>query len=421
MKLLSFEKKLGLFGAVSVTVGAVIGVAIFVMVGEIGALSGPWTAAAFGIAAIPAIFGTVVAIALGSTIPADGGGFYYTKSLLGQKPGIVASWLIVFGALGSIAAVSLGVADYIRYFLPETPAWSRPAIAIAIIAMTWGVNTIGIMASEKFQILMVLQLASALIILVIVALAGGGNPDFSQPLPSGTVPFMEATAMAVLSYTGFNIIGELGDEIENPRRNIPLTIIIGLGVITIIYVGVGWIVSGTLTAGEMELSKAALLDTAKRYMSDHPWFLHYLNLGAIFGAVTSINAVFLAVPREFAAQAADRLLPDWIMKFNKERQTFPNGIMVVAIAGSILVLPSLAVGIYGLLCVAGLILANVFFSVGVVRIFKLYPEKVATAPVPLRRWWVTPCAIISAIASLAFGLLAVFFFIQELLKVIGGS
>ncbi|MFA6034418.1 MAG: hypothetical protein WC889_16075, partial [Myxococcota bacterium] len=78
MKLIHFEKKLGLPGAISVGVGAVIGVGIFVIVGPIGALTGPWMPLAFVVAAIPAIFGAVVAMALGGVMPSDGGGFFYT-------------------------------------------------------------------------------------------------------------------------------------------------------------------------------------------------------------------------------------------------------------------------------------------------------------------------------------------------------
>jgi len=427
MKLISFEKKLGLPGAISVTVGAVIGVGIFVIVGEIGGMAGSWTSLAFMVAGLGAVFGTLVAIALGSTIPADGGGFFYSKSLLGQKTGVVASWLIVIGALGSVGTVSLGVADYIGYFIDQSgysPAmlWMlRVGIAVGLIAATWLINAIGIMASEKLQIAMVVQIASALLALVVIAIIMGESPDFSQNQPANAGAFAGACAMAMLSYTGFNIIGELGDEIENPRRNIPLTIIIGLGIIIFIYVGIGWIVSGALkTAETMNGSKAALLDTAKMFIGEHRWFMHYLSVAAVFGAVTSINGVFLAVPREFSAQAEAGILPKWIMKFNPKRQVFPIGIAIVAVAGIVIVLPNFNVGTYGLLCVAGLLFANVFFSIGVLRMFKLFPDKVASAPIPIRKWWLYPAGIISAVMSMAFGCLATYGFIESLIKQLSG-
>jgi len=154
MKLLAFEKKLSLSGAVCVTVGAVIGVGIFVIVRPIGNATGPWMPVAFAVAALPAIFGTVVAVSLGSTIPADGGGYYYTKSLLGRYPGAAASAMVVFGAMGALATVSVGIANYLQPYLPGIPA---PAVSIALILLSWGVNHAGIMASERFQIGMVLQ------------------------------------------------------------------------------------------------------------------------------------------------------------------------------------------------------------------------------------------------------------------------
>jgi APA family basic amino acid/polyamine antiporter len=408
MKLLSFEKKLGLPGAICVTVGAVIGVGIFIIVRPIGNDSGSWMPLAFSAAALPAIFGTLVAISLGATIPADGGGYYYTKSLLGHYFGAAASSLVVLGAMGAMCTVSVGVAEYVSLYFPAVP---KPLVAIGLILLTWVINSFGLMASEKFQIGMVVQLASALIIVIIAALIGGGHPDFSQPLPKGIPGFLGAGALACLAYTGFNIVGELGDEIENPRRNIPLTIVFGLAIIIFIYVGIGWVVAGTLGPKELNESDVPLLTTALFYLPD--WMKHYINLAALAGAVTSINAVFLAVPREFSAMAEDDILPRWIMKFNPERGTFANGMAVVAITGCLMMLfnfsEDLAVSVdqWGVVCVAGLLLANVLFSVGVFRLFKLYPDKVASSPLSISRSWLFPAGALSALFSLAFGVLAI--------------
>jgi hypothetical protein len=75
------------------------------------------------------------------------------------------------------------------------------------------------------------------------------------------------------------------------------------------------------------------------------------------------------------------------------------------------------VDIYALLCVAGLILANAFFSIGSLRLFTLVPDKVATAPVRLAKAWVYPAGVISALLSLVFGAAAFVFFILEIKKV----
>jgi APA family basic amino acid/polyamine antiporter len=405
MKLITFDKKLGLPGAICVTVGAVIGVGIFVVVGPIGADTGVWMPLAFCLAALPAVFGVLVAAALGSTIPADGGGFFYTKSLLGTKTGAAASALIVLGAMGALATVATGVADYMHYYFPVLP---RPLVAAGLILLTWGVNAIGIMASEKFQIVLVVQLTSALLIVIVAGVIGGGNPDFSQPLPHGISGFAQGAVLAALSFTGYNILAELGDEIENPRRNIPLTIGLGLGIITVIYVGISWVVAGSMEVAEMKTSRVALLDTALRYLPD--WFKHYLNLAALAGAVTSINAVFLAVPREFSALAEEGILPKLVMKFNSRRQTFPVGIMIVALLGCAMIALDLNVDIWGIVCVAGLILAAGLISIGVFRLFSRFPDKVASAPIPIRKYWLYPAAVLSVISSLAFGGLAIVFF-----------
>jgi APA family basic amino acid/polyamine antiporter len=197
--------------------------------------------------------------------------------------------------------------------------------------------------------------------------------------------------------------------VENPRRNIPLTIAFGLGIVMSVYIGIGWLVAGSLSVEELKTSKVALLDAAMRHLPS-PWVRHYLNVAALFAGLTSINAVFLAVPREFAALAEEGILPKWVMRYNERRQTFPAGIGITAAVGCVLVLPGLNPDIYGLLCVAGLMLANAIFSVGAMRLTRLYPEQVAAAPLKIRDTWLKPAAVISALLSIAFGALAVFFY-----------
>jgi basic amino acid/polyamine antiporter, APA family len=408
MKLVSFEKKLGLLGSICVTVGAVIGVGIFIIVRDIGINAGPWMPAAFALAALPAIFGTLVAVSLGATIPADGGGYYYTKSLIGKYAGSAASGLVLMGALGAMCTVSVGVAEYLGFYFPSIP---KPVIAISLILFTWLINSIGIMALEKIQIAMVVQLASALMLIVVAALIGGEHPDFSQELPKGVGGFLGAAALACLAYTGFNIVGELGDEIENPRRNVPLTIVFGLGIIIFLYIGIGWVVAGNMNPEQLTGSRVPLMTAAMMFLPDSA--RHYINLAALFGAITSINAAFLAVPREFSALAEDGILPKWVAHYDPQRGTFTRGIAIVAITGVILMTlnffekTAVSVDNWGVVCVAGLLLANALFSIGAFFLFRKFPDKVESSPFPISKIWLFPSAALSAFFSFAFVILAV--------------
>ena len=268
-----------------------------------------------------------------------------------------------------------------------------------MILLTWAINWIGVMASARFQVITVIQLITGMLLVIIPALIGGGNPDFSQPLPAGSVGFMKALVVAMLTYTGFNIIGEMGDEIENPRRNVPLTIIFGLGIVIVLYVGIGWVVAGTLTVPEMAASQVAVLDTAMHYLPR--WTSHYINLAALAAAITSVNAVFLAVPRELLALSGEKMMPGWLVKFNSKRQNFPIAMAIISIASCGLTLIKLTPDQWGTFCVVGLLAANTLFSIGALRLFKRFPAEVANAPLPIRKWWVLPAAVRSAIFSAA--------------------
>lgn len=401
MKLIHFEKKLSLAGAVCVTVGAIIGVGIFIIVGPIGRDTGVWLPLVFALAAIPAYFGAAASSALGATIPADGGGYFYTRRLLGPYAAAATSFLIVIGALGAMGTVSVGMADYVAIYIPNFP---RPLTSIILILGTWVINYFGLMASEKFQIAMVIQLITGLLLVIVGGIIGGGNPDFAQPLPKGVGGFIGAMVLACLAYTGFNIVGELGDEVENPRRNVPITILLGLGIVALLYTGCAWVVGGSLTVEQMTTSRVALMDAAMVHLPS--WTQYYINLAALGAAITSINAVFLAAPREFVALAEEGVLPKWFLKFNPKRQTFDHGMYVVLGLGCVMMLLGAKADQWGLMCVAGLLLSNLILMAAALFIFKKLPEKVKDSPLPLHKWWVYPCAGLSALFSLAFGALS---------------
>jgi len=405
MKLVQFDKKLGLAASVSITVGAVIGVGIFVIVGPMGANSGSWMPLAFAIAALPAIFGTLVSCALGSTIPTDAGGFFYTRQLLGRYAGTAASALVILGAIGAMMTVSMGVADYMALYFPGLP---RFLVASSLILISWLVNWVGVMASAKFQIIAVVQLASGILLVIIASLLGGGSPDFSQPLPHGMPGFMQACVIAMLTYTGFNIVGEMGDEIKNPRRNVPLTIAFGLGIIIILYTGIGWVVSGTLTVAEMKTSKVAVLDTAFHYLP--AWTAHYINLAAFAAAITSVNAVFLVVPRELMALSGEKMIPAWLAGYNPKRQSFPAAMALISALGCGMTFFNLNPDVWGMFCVAGLMAANALFSIGTLRLFAVFPAQVNSSPLPIKKWWVYPSAVLSALFSAGFAGMALYFY-----------
>ena len=405
MKLVQFEKKLGLMASIAITVGAVIGVGIFVIVGPMGANSGSWMPLCFALAALPAIFGTLVSVALGSTIPTDAGGFFYTKQLMGRYAGSIASVLVIIGAVGAMMTVSMGVADYLAIYFPNIP---RPLVASAMILVTWLVNYVGIMASAKFQIITVAQLVSGILLVIIPALIHGGNPDFSQPLPHGMGGFAAASVMAMLTYTGFNIIGEMGDEIENPRRNVPLTIAFGLGIVILLYCGIGWVVSGTLSVAEMKASKVAVLDASRHYLP--AWTVHYINLAAFAAAITSVNAVFLAIPREFLALSGEKMLPAKLAKYDPKRQSFPIAMALVALSGCAMTFLNLNPDNWGMFCVAGLMAANAVISIGAFKVFSLFPEQISTSPFPIKKWWLYPAAVLSIIFSAAFAIMAFYLY-----------
>jgi hypothetical protein len=104
-----------------------------------------------------------------------------------------------------------------------------------------------------------------------------------------------------------------------------------------------------------------------------------------------------------------------MLRFNPKRQTFTVALTLVTLAGALLVLTNFNPDFFGLICVAGLMLANAILSLGAFRLFSRFPDKVAAAEFPITKTWLYPCAAISALLSFAVGGFAVFILVKGFL------
>lgn len=256
---IGLRRELGLWGAVSIVVGTIIGSGIFLVpkamilqVGSPMAVFGVWI---FG--GLLTLAGALSYAELAAALPEAGGDYVYLREAYGEFWGFVYGWTQMWVAKsGSIATLATAFFLYLANFYPALDSvWFSIAVpagpnggpleirygqllAMLIILLFAVVNYFGIRVGGNVQIAITVVkiiLIAAIIVIGLSSAAGSAaNYRSSIPAPGGIAGFFGALVAALWAYDGWNNLNMIGSEIRNPQRNFPLALIFGtLGVVAV--------------------------------------------------------------------------------------------------------------------------------------------------------------------------------------------
>ncbi len=298
-------RRLGIFDAVVIGLGSMIGAGVFAAVGPAAEVAGSGLLIGLLIAAVIAYCNAASSAQLAAVFPQSGGTYVYGREQLGEFWGFLAGWGFVFGKTASCAAMALTFGTY------ADPALARPLAVTSVIGVTL-VNYLGIRQTAWLTRAIVAVVLAALAMVVTAALAGGtASPDrFGHIFAGGPSGIMQSAGLMFFAFAGYARIATLGEEVREPARNIPRAISLALG----ITFGVYAVVAGTALAavGPQTLAEAAApLDAVVR-----PGRLEGLTPAVrIGGALASLGvllSLLAGISRTAFAMAHDGQLPRWL-------------------------------------------------------------------------------------------------------------
>jgi APA family basic amino acid/polyamine antiporter len=243
----SLRRDVGLFGAMMMGLGSIVGTGVFVSIGIAAGITGPSVVFAILVAAIVATFNGLSSAQLAAVHPVSGGTYEYGYRWLTPSMGFTAGWMFLCAKSASAATAALGFAGYtLQLFQVDQPGWTVP-LAIGAVLVTTLLLLGGIRRSNWANIAIVSTTLLALAIFVIAGLPvalreGSANltPLFaSKDSPTAARQFLEACALMFVAYTGYGRIATLGEEVHAPKRTIPRAIIATLLVSSMLYAVVG--------------------------------------------------------------------------------------------------------------------------------------------------------------------------------------
>ncbi|WP_291377597.1 APC family permease [Demequina sp.] len=227
------ERRLGLFGAVGVGVGSMLGAGVFVVWGPAATAAGPWLLVAIGLAAGVAIINAMSVSLLAARHPVAGGAYTYGRRELSPTWGFVAGVGFVVGKTASVAAMALAIGSY---------AWPAhvPVVGTAAIVAAWAVNAMGVTRTARATTAIAVVVLAGLAAVIAASLTA--QAELEAAASTGSVSprsVASAAALVFFAFAGYARLATLGEEVRDPRRTIPRAIAIAIGIVVVVYLALG--------------------------------------------------------------------------------------------------------------------------------------------------------------------------------------
>ncbi|MEQ1858953.1 MAG: amino acid permease [Chthoniobacteraceae bacterium] len=398
---------MSLFAATCIVIANMIGTGVFTSLGfQVGGLpSGFVIMLLWLLGGVCALCGALCYAELAAALPRSGGEYHLIGRTLHPLPGFLAGWLsatVGFAAPIALAAMALG-----KYFagvvLPEDvimltqPApigpWQPPAlaldaiVALAVVALVTAIHLFGVRIGSLFQnTTTAFKLALIAVVLVAGWLAGSTQgvafvPATGDAALINSTPFAISLVYVMYAYTGWNAATYIVGEIRDPARNVPRALLIGTGLVTVLYVGLNAVFLRTTPMdalrGKVEVGLVAgqhiFGDTGGRIVAAF----------ICLGLVASVSAMTWIGPRVAATMGEDFAALRWLAKKNGAGVPATALIVQLIIVGvlivtstfeKVLIYIQLALTLFSALAVVGLVVLR-WRQPGLPRPFRvpLYP------------------------------------------------
>lgn len=327
-----FKPTLGLLDATAISVGAIIGAGIFIVVGITAKEAGSALVVSMLLAAVIAVFTALSFAELTAWQPCEGSIYEYTYQLISPLTGFLTGWMWIVSNTFAGAAVSLGFASYLAALFPVLPVnWIAAILCISFTVL----NFIGVRQTALLNNVLV---ATKLLILAFFVIYGSlhctaANLAPFTPLNSGV---LYGAFYIFFAYGGFARVAVIADEVKDAKHNVPKAILLSLAISTIIYVLVGFVAVGLVGTTELARSSSPLTDAIS--ITNNPFARYFVSAGGLLATASVLLSAILGVSRMAYAMARRRDLPQALSKLHPKFNTPHYSIWIIGLLMVLLVL-----------------------------------------------------------------------------------
>ncbi|MBP2413379.1 APA family basic amino acid/polyamine antiporter [Arthrobacter stackebrandtii] len=301
-------RRLGTVDAVVIGLGSMIGAGVFAAFTPAAQAAGSGLLVGLAVAAFVAYCNATSSAQLAAAYPTSGGTYIYGRERLGPWPGFLAGWGFVVGKTASSAAMAMTFAAY-----AAPPGWERP-VAIAAVVLLVAVNYRGVSRTAGLARIIVAAVLAALTIAVAAVWAGGAASPGDVPggglLAHGWYGILQSAGLLFFAFAGYARIATLGEEVKDPRRTIPRTILLALAIAAAVYAIVGVTLLAALGPDGVASTSAPLADAV--VAGGWAWAAPVVRVGAALASLGALLALVAGLGRTTLAMAREGDLPHWL-------------------------------------------------------------------------------------------------------------
>jgi basic amino acid/polyamine antiporter, APA family len=382
---------------IMVGIAGMIGGAIFVLTGPAIGLAGPAVIIAFIINATITLFTAMAYAELGSAIPEAGGGYLWIREGLPRPNAFISGWMAWFAHIvaGSLYAVGFGAFLYsllgpdMAGILPDEPLLGfipfDKLIAVLAVAMFTYINVKGTSETGRTgTIVTIIQLGTIAAIIGFGIWVTSTKPDweanFAEFLPNGIAGLVAAMGLTFIAFEGYEIIVQTGEEVKNPKRNIPRAIFISLAIVVVLYCLVAFVSIAAITppgGGEPawkfigDGDELGIMQAVEMFM---PYGALIVLGGGMVSTLAALNATTFSSARVAFAMGRHYNLPHSLSSIHSVNKT-PH--VAVIISGIIMAVMAYALPLNDIAVAAGVIFLLLFTQVNIaaITIRRIYGDK----------------------------------------------
>lgn len=385
--------RVGLVGVLALLVGNAISIPIFVLPGPLAGDAGPAVILAALLAAVPATLTVLFNAQFGSAMPVAGGLYVYITRLTAPFWGFCVPFTLPIVTWAGLLFAAIGFAEYARFFVDVPTA---PLIYVFLLFVLF-VNLLGIKTVVKAQVILVIGLVASLALFIIPGAVHVDPNHYTPMFPEGGVPVAVAVVALVFPFLGFGLLTELGEEIENPGKTIPLALFSGIAIVTAVYLALIAVLVGVMPWYDLGGTEAAVAEAGTIFLPGP--LAGVVAFGAFFAVLTSVNMTLLVGSRTVMRAGRDGILPPVLSRIHPRFNTPYVSILVLG-APPLLFAAFIQEEVVELSVFIGLtVFTAIFFSA--IALWNLpveYPEHYQNATLQFRRRRGLLLAVVSAMS-----------------------
>lgn len=382
----SLSRTIGLFPLAMIGIGATIGTGIFFVLSTAVPEAGPAVIWSFVVAGVVAGLTAVCYAELASAVPVSGSSYSYAYATMGEVVAMVVAACLLLEYGVSAAAVAVGWSQYLNQLLGNLAGFRIPDAlanapdgggilnlpAVVLIALCALLLIRGTSESTTVNAVMVTIKLCVLALFVVVGLHGWNTDHFAHFAPYGFGGVMAAAGNIFFSYIGLDAVSTAGEEVKNPRRNMPLAILIALVTVTAVYVVVA-LVAVAAQPSDRFAGQQAGLAAILQDVTGSTWPGTVLAAGAIVSIFSVTLVVLYGQTRILFAMSRDGLVPPVFHKVNPRTLTPVHNTVIVAAVVAVLA-ALVPLGALADLTSIGTLVAFLVVSIGVMVLRRTAPD-----------------------------------------------